>query len=85
MSVMDSYSEFSNPKKNGLQYPPSPKFPIPWSLERRSALPDLYPERVCDGSHHEGYDSAWYLRTVYSTFKQSLFCVLMSQYRRIKL
>jgi len=48
-------------------------------------VPDLYPERVYDDSHDEGYDSAWDLCTVYSTLKQSLFSVLMSQCRRIKL
>ena len=48
-------------------------------------VPDLYLERVYDDSHDEGYDSAWDLHTVYSTFKQSLFSVLMSQCRRIKL
>ena len=48
------------------------------------SVPDLYPERVYDDSHDEGYDSSWDLRTVYITFKQNLFCVLMSQYRRIK-
>jgi len=46
---------------------------------------DLYPTRVYDDSHDEGYDSARDLNTVYSTFKQSLFSVLMSQCRRIKL
>ena len=30
--------------------------------------PDLYPERVYDDSHDEGYDSAWDLHTVFSTF-----------------
>jgi len=48
-------------------------------------VPDLYPERVYDDSHDEGYDSAWDLHTVCSTFKQSLLSVLMSQSRRIKL
>ena len=49
------------------------------------SVPDLYPERVYDDSHDEGYDSAWDLHTVCSTFKQSLFSVLMSQSRLIKL
>ena len=35
--------------------------------------PDLYPERVYDDSHDEGYDSAWDLHTVYSIFKQFFF------------
>jgi len=50
-------------------------------------MPDLFSETVfrTRDSHDESYDSAWDLRTVtvFSTFKQSLFCVLMSQYRRI--
>ena len=47
---------------------------------------DLYPKRVYDDSHDQGYDSAWDLRTAFSTFKfkQSLFCVLMTHYRQIK-
>ena len=49
------------------------------------SVPDLYPKRVYDDSHDEGYDSAWDPHTVYSTFKQSLFSVLMSQCSRIKL
>jgi len=46
---------------------------------------DLYPERVYDDSHDEGYDSSWDLHTVCSTFKQSLLSVLMSKSRQIKL
>ena len=48
-------------------------------------VPDLYPERVCDDSHDEGYDSARDLHTEYSTFKLKVFSVLKSQNRRIKL
>jgi len=48
-------------------------------------VPDLYPERVYDDSHDVWYDSAWDLHAVYSTFKQSLFSVLMSQCSQIKL
>jgi len=50
-------------------------------------VPDLYPKRVYDDSHDEGYDSAWDLHTEYSTFKLSFFRVsrLKSQNRRIKL
>ena len=48
-------------------------------------VPDLYPDRVHDDSNDEGYDSAWDLHTVRSTFKQSLFSVFMSQSRRIEL
>ena len=49
------------------------------------SVPDLYPDRVYDDSHDEGYDSAWDLHTVHSTFKQILFSVFMSQCRWIKL
>jgi len=47
--------------------------------------PDLYPERVYDDSHDEGYDSAWDLHTVYSIFKQFFFqvSVLKSQNRQL--
>jgi len=48
-------------------------------------VPDLYPNRVYDDYHDEGYDSARDLHTVRSTFKQSLFNVLMLQSRPIKL
>jgi len=48
-------------------------------------VPDLYPERVCDDSHDEGYDSAWDLHAEYSTFKLCFFGVLKSQNRQIKL
>jgi len=48
-------------------------------------MPDLYPERVYDDSHDEGYDSAWDLHTEYSTFKLSFLSVLKSQNRQIKL
>jgi len=48
-------------------------------------VPDLYPERVYDDSHDEGYDSAGDLHTEYSTFTPSFLSVLKSQNRRIKL
>ena len=64
----------------------SPKKEVSEALPAHGfGVPDLYPERVYDDSHDEGYDSARDLNTVYSTFKQSLFSVLMSQCRRIKL
>jgi len=49
------------------------------------SVPDLYPERVYDDSHDEGYDSARDLHTEYSTFKLRVFSVLKSQNRRSKL
>jgi len=47
-------------------------------------VPDLYPKRIYDDSHDEGYDSARDLRTEYSTLKLSFFSVLKSQNTRIK-
>jgi len=48
-------------------------------------VPDLYPERVYDDSHDEGYDSARDLHREYRTLKLRVFSVLKSQNRRSKL
>jgi len=64
----------------------SPKKEVSEALPAHGfGVPDLYPERVYDDSHDEGYDSARDLHTEYGTFKLRVLSVLKSQNRRSKL